>query len=106
MAMCKAISFSKSRVPADVEIVIFDKTYHLHSTILRQFSGFFDASLSDIWWKAENNIHGHPIQGIRYRYELRPDKGGDLMLVPVGMDVSLTPLPAPTASHTHNFLSR
>jgi hypothetical protein len=69
--------------------------YHLHSAIRRQFSGFFDASLSETRWKAEDDIHDHPQKDIRYRYRLCPDETGDLMLMPMGMNVSLPPsLPA------------
>jgi hypothetical protein len=81
----KHISFSQSKLPTDVEIIIFDKTYHLHSTILRQFPGFFDAGLSSTWWKEENTINGPG--SIKYSYELLPDEGGDLMLLPVGPSV-------------------
>ncbi|KAF8535866.1 hypothetical protein BDD12DRAFT_853601 [Trichophaea hybrida] len=65
-------TFSDSSVSPDVAIEMFGKTYHLHSTILRLSSGFFDKSLSDTWWKPENS-HSGP-DGIKYRYKLVLDK--------------------------------
>ncbi|KAF8244948.1 hypothetical protein K440DRAFT_663158 [Wilcoxina mikolae CBS 423.85] len=65
-------TFSDSSVSPDVAIEMFGKTYHLHSTILRLSSGFFDKSLSDTWWKPENS-HSGP-GGIKYRYKLVLDK--------------------------------
>ena len=80
------ILLTHSKLPADVEIIIFSQRYHLHSAVLRLFSGFFDGSLSGTWWKPENTIPGP--SPIKYRYGLSRDESGDLMLVPVGPDVS------------------
>lgn len=86
MSAKTTILLSKSNLPADVEIIIFGQRYHLHSAVLRLFSGFFDGSLSENWWKPENTISGPT--SISYRYGLCRDESGDLMLVPVGPDVS------------------
>ncbi|KAF8247789.1 hypothetical protein K440DRAFT_643427 [Wilcoxina mikolae CBS 423.85] len=59
-------------LPPDVAIEIFDSTYHLHSTVLRLCSGFFECSLSDTWWKSDNT-HSSP-DGIKFRYRLQFDK--------------------------------
>ena len=67
------INFSKSGKLPDVEVDILGQIYHVHSTVLRLNSGFFDKGLSDTWWKPENTHTDH-INGLKYRYRLVIDK--------------------------------
>ncbi|KAF8243165.1 hypothetical protein K440DRAFT_78307 [Wilcoxina mikolae CBS 423.85] len=67
------ITFTQSSLPPDVEITILSNVYHIHSTILRTCSRFFDKSLSSTWWKDENTHH-HRKDGIVYCYELKLDE--------------------------------
>lgn len=78
----KPITFSDTLVPADVEIQIFNTTYHLQSAVLRTFSKFFDKSMSSTWWKPENTHKGT----LKYRYQLALDCDDPMcsMIEPVG----------------------
>ena len=62
------ITFARTgtAVLPDVEIDILGQRYHLHSTVLRLNSVFFEKSMGDTWWKPENTHH----DGIKYRYRL------------------------------------
>lgn len=68
----KPITFSDALAAPDVAVDILGEAYHLHSTVLRLCSEFFDRSMSQNWWKAENT-HDGP-DGIKYRYALVLDR--------------------------------
>lgn len=74
------VSYSLSNIAADVELYVSKKIYHVHSFILRQFSSFFEASLSSKWWKDENTTSDG--SSIKYRYHLVPDESGDYIFEP------------------------
>jgi len=67
-----------SSLPPDVEIMVLGDVYLLHSTTLREYSRFFERSLSETWWKPENT-HSGP-DGIKYRYDLDPEDIEESML--------------------------
>lgn len=76
------ITYSLSSISPDVEIFVFEEVYYVHSYLLRQFSDFFQASLSSRWWKEDNAVSNGT--SIKYRYHLVLDKSGDGYLEPLG----------------------
>jgi hypothetical protein len=78
----KPLTFSLSSIYPDVEIFVFQEVYHVHSFLLRQFSDFFQASLSSRWWKEENTMSNGT--SIKYCCHLVLDNSGDGFLEPLG----------------------
>lgn len=61
------ITFGRSFIRPDIELVIWDVVYHVHSFTLRGSSKFFDASLSERW--AHEEVHERP-DSIKYVYAI------------------------------------
>lgn len=85
------LSSPHSRVASDVQITIFDQKFHLHSGVLRVFSGWFEAGLSETWWKPENTATGPGT--IKYLYALEESEPEDFWLVPITPVSSCSPIP-------------